>query len=212
MTGDGTAVSTFALTVDSTGQTHLVCFVKHEGAPTTITAADNKSSGAFNLLTKIDHGNGDLSSRIEWVKIGSPGTGHTITITYGAARPYSRLWCYGVNSSTGELGLDVESASASTVAGTAIDAGSLATTTATVSFMGVGEYTFCTYTPGSGWTEDLDNNILAQSRSDASGTLDPVATSSLSMDWTANSASFKEVAGGGGGSTVRNLMLMGVGQ
>jgi len=211
VTGDATAVTTFQLTVDSTGQTHIVCFVKHEGAPTTITESDNKGSGAFNLLTKVDHLNGDLSSRLMWVKIGTPGASHTVTVTYGAARPYSRLACWGVNSGTGELALDVEATAQGN--GATFDAGTLATTAATVSFQGVGEYTSTIYDPGSGWTEDLDNNIFAQSRSDASGTLDPVCTiPSGTMDWVTNAASFKEAAGGGGGGTAKQLMLMGVGQ
>lgn len=198
VTGDATPVSTFQLTVDSTGYTHVVCFVKHEGAPTTITESDNKGSGAFNMLTKIDHTNNDLSGLMIWVKIGTPGAGHTVTVTYGAARPHSRLWCYGINSGTGELALDVEAAAQGS--GFAPDAGSLVTTSPTVSFMGVGEYTATTYTPGSGWTEDLDNVIFAQSRQDASGTLDPVCSSLVTMDWVACAASFKEAAGGGGGS------------
>lgn len=78
VTGDATPVGTFQLTVDSTGYTHLVCFVKHEGAPTTITEADNKGSGAFNLLTKVDHTNADLTCRLMWVKIGTPGTERAI--------------------------------------------------------------------------------------------------------------------------------------
>lgn len=201
--------TTIAVTVDSTGYTHVVCFVKHEGAATTITGADNKSSGAFNQLTKVDHSNGDLSSRLLWVKIGSPGTSHTITATFGASRLYRRLACWGVNSGTGELELDVEATAQGSSA--TPDAGSLATTAATVSFMGVGEHDVVTYTPGSGWTEDLDSSIHAQSRADASGTLDPTCTSSGGMDWTANAASFKEAAGGGG-ATVRTLMMMGVGQ
>lgn len=199
---------TVTLTFDSTGYTHVVCFVKHEGTPTTITESDNKGSGAYNLLTKVDHSNGDLSSRLMWVKIGTPGASHTVTVTYGSGRLYSRLACWGINATSGDIELDVQATNQGT--GTAVDAGSLATTTATVSFMGTGEYSSVTYTPGTGWTEDLDSAIHGQSRADASGTLDPVATASGSMAWVANAASFKEV--GGAAPTVRTLTLMGVGQ
>lgn len=202
--------TTISVTVDSTGYTHLVVFVKHEQEPNTITVADNKGSGAYNMLTKVDHTNNDLSSRMGWVKIGTPGATHTITATFGSAKTYRAIAVWGVNSGTGELALDVESTAQGT--GTAIDAGSLVTTAATVSFMGVGPYALVTYTAGSGWTEDLDNVIHAQSRSDASGTLDPVCTASSSMNWTANSASFKEAAGGGGGgATPTRLLMLGVG-
>jgi len=207
-TGDDSS-TTIAVTVDSTGYTHIVLFVKHEGTPTTITAADNKGSGAFNLLTKVDHTNNGLSSRLEWVKIGTPGTSHTVTVTFGASKPYRRLVVWGVNSGTGELAVDVESVAQGS--GTAIDAGSLVTTAATVSFMGVGEYTSTNYSPGSGWTEDLDSAIHAQSRADAAGTLDPVCTSLASMDWTANAAAFKEVSNGGSTSR-QSLLLTGMGR
>lgn len=207
VTGDATPVTEFAVTVDSTGQTHVVCFVKHEGSATTITIADNKGSGAFNLLTKVDHSNNGLSSRLAWVKIGSPGTSHTITATYGAGKTYSRMACWGINSGTGDIALDVEASASGN--GTAVDAGSLATTAATVSFMGVGESTGTAYTPSTGWTEDLDSSIYGASRADASGTLDPACTSDASMDWTSNAASFNETGGGGG--SVRRGMLLGVG-
>lgn len=187
--------TTIAVTVDSTGHTHIVCFVKHEGAADTITGADNKGSGAYTGLTKVDHSNNDLSGRLLWVKIGTPGTSHTITVTFGSSKPYRRLAVWGVNADSGNIDLDVQ-ATAQGTGTSAIDAGSLATTAATVSFMGIGEYATTTYTPGSGWTEDLDNGIHAQSRADASGTLDPACTSVASMDFVACAASFKELAGG----------------
>lgn len=204
-----TSSTTVAVTVNSTGYTHIVFYVKHEGAATTISANDNKGSGAYNILTQVNHSSGDLNGVMGWVKIGTPGTSHTVTVTFGATKPYHRMLVWGVNSGTGELALDVESVAQGN--GTAVDAGSLATTAATVSFMGTGEYTITTFTPGSGWTEDIDSKTHGQSRSDASGTINPVCTSGAAMDWVASAASYKET-GGGGGSTVRTLSLMGVGQ
>jgi len=208
VTGGVTEITSIAVTgLNTTGYTHLIVFVKHEGASTTITAADNKGSGAYNGLTIEDHTNGDLHSRLLWVKLGTPGTSTDVTVTFGAGRPYSRIAVWGVTSGTGELALDAQSNNEGTT--TAIDAGSLVTTAATVSFMGVGEYSSRNYTAGSGWAEDLDNVIFCQSRADASGTLDPTATADGDMDWTANSASFKEAAGGA--AVVPRMMLMGVG-
>lgn len=201
--------TTVALTVDSTGYTNLVCWVKHEGAPTTVTATDNKGSGSYTGLTKRDHTNGGLSGRILWATIGTPGSSHTVTVTFGAARDFSRLICWGVNSTSGTIALDAE-ADAQGIGGTAVDAGSLATTTATVSFMGTGEYDVVTYTPGAGWTEDVDNFSHGQSRADASGTLDPTCTASGGMDWVANAASFKEAAAAAGNAP--GVLLMGVGK
>jgi hypothetical protein len=104
------------------------------------------------------------------------------------------------------LTLDVESTAEGN--GFAPDAGSLVTTAATVSFTGVGEYDSVTYTAGSGWTEDYDSGHFGQSRSDASGTLDPACSLATGgpMDWIACAVSFKEVTGGGGGTIYPYLM------
>jgi hypothetical protein len=187
-----------ACTVNSTGYTHIVAFVKHEGASTTITGADNKGSGAYNGLTIVDHANNDLHTRMLWVKIGTAGASHTVTLTFGAARAFSRMAVWGVSSGTGELGVDTSVQTSGT--GTAINAGSLVTTTATASFMGVGEYFATNYLASGSWSEDLDNNIFAASRTDASGTFNADCTAADSMDWAANAASFKEASASGPGS------------
>ena len=186
----GTVLTTAAF--DSTGYTHLVVFMKHEGATTTKTLSDNKGSSASTNLTLESHsGTGDLDGQLAWMSIASPGSGHTATMTLGAARPFRNFIVWLVNASGGRLELDVQSTAEGN--STTPDAGSLVTTAATVSFMGVGEYAAGTYTIGTGWTEDYDNGSYGQSRSDASGTLDPVCTASGSMFWVACAASFKEI-------------------
>lgn len=203
----GTTLTT--ATFDSTGYTHVTCFAKHEGASgATQTFSDNKGSSGVTYYTEERHTNDDLSAQMGMFPIASPGTGHTVTMTLSAARSYRGMVVWLVNATGGSLTLDVQSVAEGT--GTAIDAGSLATTAATVSFMGVGEYAGGSFTNGSGWTEDYDSSHYGQSRADASGTLDPVCTASGSMDWVACSASFKEPAAAA--ASRQSLLLSGMGR
>jgi len=195
---DASTTTVTSATFDSTSFTHLVVWDKHEGATTTATPSDNKSSTGWSSLTKEDHTNGDITSQMHWVKIETPGTGHTVTMTFGAARPFKRLAVWLVNSTSGEISLVAQANAEGSSA--APDAGSLATgADATVSFMAVGEYALADFTPSTGWTEDFDPQAIfgftsfGASRSDASGTLDPACTCTVTMDWTANAASFKEL-------------------
>lgn len=204
-TDDASGTTLTIANVNTTGMTHIVVFGKHEGATTTLSVADDKGSGAYTGLTMVDHTNNDLGARMFWVKIGTPGTNTNITLTCADARPFRRVEAWGVTSGTGELAVDAESNNQGS-AGFNIDAGSLVTTTATVSFQGTTPYTSTTYSAGSGWTEDLDDTIHGQSRADASGTLDPVCTSTVQTDWVSCSASFKEAAGGGGGGAKKRML------
>lgn len=195
-------------TFDSTGYTHIVAFGKHEGASgSTQTFSDNKGSSGQTYYTEERHTTASLSGQFCMFPIASPGTGHTVTMTLSSARDFRGVVVWLVNvSGGGSLTLDVESTAEGN--GFAPDAGSLVTTAATVSFTGVGEYDSVTYTAGSGWTEDYDSGHFGQSRSDASGTLDPACSLATGgpMDWIACAVSFKEVTGGGGGTIYPYLM------
>lgn len=190
-------------TFDSTGYTHLVVTGMFEEADTTITFSDNKSSSGWANLTK--QANGDASPvrvQMGWVKIGTPGTGHTATMTLGAARPWRGVHVWLVNATSGDIALDVESTATGVNANP--DAGSLVTSNTTVMFMSVGPFTgSISYTPGSVdnvWDEDFDpatgtDFSYAQSRGPAGGgAYDPVCTCTGSQDWAAVSAAFKEVS------------------
>lgn len=210
VSADGSTFTTMSVAgVNTTGCTHAVVYTKHEGATTTITVTDNKSSGTYTALTKTTHSNTDFHAQLHWVQLGTPGTSTTITMTMGAARTWGQIIAWCVTSGTGALAVDVEAAGGQG-SSTAPDAGTLSTTTATASFMGVGEYSAATYTASSGWTEDVDNSGYGASRTDASGTLDPAATASGSIPWVAVAASFKESGGGGGGGGGTKGLLMGV--
>lgn len=193
-TASGTTLTTG--TFDSTGYTHIVCFGKHEGAAgATQTFTDNKGSSGQTYYTEESHSVASLSGQMGMFPIASPGTGHTVTMTLSSARDYRGMVVWLVNATGGSLTLDVQSVAEGN--SNAPDAGSLVTTAATVSFMGVGEYDAGTFTAGSGWTEDYDSNHFGQSRSDASGTLDPACSWTVTNNWVACSASFKESGGAG---------------
>lgn len=190
-------------TFNSTGFTHLVAFVKHEGALATITMSDNKSSGTWNALTKKSHSNNDLHGQLFWVKIGSPGTGHTVTMTYNAARPWKSVGVWLINATGGDIELDTEAGDVSASPGTAVDAGMLSTSGASVvSFLGCCEYASLTWTPSSGWTEDYDGTGGMSTGGFSRGAetttpIDPAATASTATEWVAVSAAFREVVAAG---------------
>lgn len=186
-------------TFNSTGYTHLVVFTKHEGATTTITPSDNKSSTGWTSQTKVSNRAVDSWGQFHWVKIGSPGTGHTVTITLGAARAFRTIIVWLVNASTtGEIAVDAAAQAASPSDNTAVDAGTLSTSGASVvSFMGVAEWASAVYTAGTGWTEDYDPNgptyTYGQSRGPETTTpIDPACTSNTAQDWAACAVSFLE--------------------
>lgn len=197
ITDNGTGTGGTSASFDSTGYTHIVVYSKYEsGGTTTTTISDNKSTTGWASLTEAYNATGDVATRLTWAQIGSPGTGHTVTLTLGASRVGVRHGIWLINA-PGAIELDVQSTG--TGNSTACDAGSLVTTAATVSFMGVGETDTVTYTAGGGFTEDADASSYMGSRSDAtSGTYDPTATATSTMQFAAVAASFKEAAGGGG--------------
>ena len=200
-TATGTTLTTG--TFDSTGYTHLVVFTKHEGATTTITPSDNKSSTGWTSLTKQGNGVSDSWGQFHWVPIGSPGTGHTVTMTTAASVPYRCVIVWLVNSTVGTISVvsDVTASGNNTTpdAGTISNAGA----DSIVSFMGVAEYDIATYTPGSGWTEDYDPDGIntftyGQSRgAETTTSIDPTCTSTSSQQWAACAVAFKEASAGG---------------
>lgn len=201
--GLGSTTALTSGTFNSTGYKYLAVVFKWEGGDTTITVNDNKGSGDYTNLDKANHANGDLSASGAYQLIGTPGTGHTVTINFASARSWIFAAVYGIAVDT-TMSLDVQDKNTGT--GTAVDAGTLATTAATVSMQMTGGYTGLSVTPGSGWTEDIDSdNNQAQSRADASGTLDPACTLSVSSAWASVAASFKEGSGGGGGTNPKGV-------
>jgi hypothetical protein len=199
---------------DSTGYDVALMVVKWEGPNTTVTVSDNKGSGSYTALTKVNHSNGDLNIQAFWKHIGTPGASHIVTASFVDISPYQGVGVWLVNSSTGStLSLDTESVAQGF--GSTHDAGSLVTTAAAALFFAGGSYATHDHTVGSGWTLDAEGSaaeyLAYQSRLEsAAGTFDPAATSNTSSDWVAVSMAFKEPSGGGG-VVVKSLAALGVG-
>lgn len=121
------------------------------------------------------------------------------TQTLAAARPFRRLLVIAIDPRPGyrfilrpnlinTQKVSAQGASSAPASGnfTAIGPG--------VALAGVGEYDVVTYTPGSGWTEGLDQSAYAEYQLLVSGALiNGNATSTLSMDWVASAFSIVEV-------------------
>lgn len=194
----GGALTTGAF--DSTGYTHIVVFFKHEGGATTLTPSDNKGSSSWSSLTKESHSGGEPDGQIFWAAIGTPGTGHTATVTPAASRTFRGMFVWLINADSGTITLDAESTDEGSSA--APDAGSLATTgAAVVSFLGFGLYNSGN-TAATGWDEDMDGGgataFAAYSRASETTTpIDPAATWTANDRWVGCAASFREVVAGG---------------
>lgn len=203
----GTPAASLALTFDSTGYTHIVVACSHEGAASTITFSDNKSSGSFTEKGVFSNTfNNDIHQEMGWVKIGSPGASHTVTATFGASRPYCEIDVWGIHADTGEI---TEEDYTQAVGDTFVspDAGDLVNSATAHCFAHYHGYVSQTGLPGTGWTEDSDaNNNYNQSRTDAAGTRNTAFTWTGVGQWTGAGISFIESAGGGGGSILRQMM------
>lgn len=199
--GDSAAGTTQTTgTFDSTGYTHLVVFTKYEGASDTPSVSDNKGSTGWSSLTRQGNGVSDSWGQFFWAKIGTPGTGHTVTVTT-ASRPYRSIVVWRIASGTGEISVVSEvtatGSSATPDAGTLSNAGG----DSVVSFMGVAEYNAVVYTAGTGWAEDYDPNgpiyTYGQSRgAETTTSIDPTCTGDGTQDWAACAVAFKESSSG----------------
>ena len=209
--GTGSSATYTSSSFDSTGGGGILYFLVHEGASTTYTWSDNKSTAGANfvLLATINGtvgaGSGDISLTGIFVHNPTVGTGHTLTCTLGAARPFrfgGGVVLNGTFSST-FLSATVQSAQNGT-SDLTVDAGSLVTDAAAYCIQYSANYNAATATVGSGWT--LRSNATAgrhfQIRNEAaSGTFDPVHTiSDDGLTWLTIAAAIKETAAAGGGA------------
>ena len=200
--GAGATLSPTAGAFDSSAYTHLVAYSKHETNNTNgATFSDNKGSGTWNKLTQQDDNGQSGWVQLHWVKIGTPGAGHTVTMTTNAAADFRTLALWGVNSTTGELELVDESFGEGN--GTTFNPGTLSNAGADscVGFYGVGDHTGTSYTPPTGWTEDGDEfagfaNSTSYGSIASSSTSIAVSGGTLgaTADWGSVAAIFRELA------------------
>lgn len=192
---------------NSTGYTHLAIFCKQEGVNTTQTPSDNKGSTGWTSLAKQANQGANSWGQIHWVKIGTPGTGHTVTTSFSPNTdwPYLAVWLVNATSGNMELAHATPTNAQANANGTSTrpDGGTLTTDRESVSFMGIAEFTVQTYTNApAGWTIDYNGSggatgSGALSRADAAGgTFDPSCDQTNPADWAVVSASFGELSGG----------------
>jgi hypothetical protein len=191
--------------VDTTGKTHAVAFACSDETTGVITFTDADSSTGWTYLTQTTQG--DVTCRMGYVALASPGAGYTVTANFSASDTYRNVGYWLLDADNGTIVLDA-SAVTSAASGATVDAGTLSTTGASVvSVMMVGLDGASTgNTEGTGWTENSDQSEnfgirqMAQMRGAETTTpIDPVYTlANAAAPWVTFAASFREGAGGGG--------------
>jgi len=188
----------------------IIAFLKHEGAPTTISVADNKGN-TYTSRGKVNHANGDLSCEIFTATANGSYSDMVLTATLLAARAWKRLWTH-VYRPTG-ASLTYDNAATAQGTGTAVATGSYAVSSAGgAAVLFVGEYSGVSYTQGAGWTEQMDDGAYSEDRllNGSEGTINGQATISASEDWIGLSISVAEPGGGGGAVYVLPLTMQSI--
>jgi len=205
ISGDAaSAGSVTSSSFDSTAGGGLLFMVAHEGAPTTYTWSDNKSTAAPNFVAletqnlTVGGAAGDMSISAVFVHSPTVGTGHTVTVTFGASRPHRYIGGVVVNGSFSSAFLAAVTQKAENANSDTVDAGSLVTDAAAYLIQFAANYTSGTISSaGSGWA--TKSNATAgrhfQARNEASsGTFDPSMTISGPTQWVTVAAAVKETA------------------
>lgn len=197
-----TSVTTSSASVNTIAGDLVFVFVKYEGLSTTRTITDSAGGNTWTSRGSIDHTNNDLHSEIFTSVLTNGATAHQFTCTLGAARTYFFVGAIIFRSTVGWAYFDAISAQGTSAAPSA---GSKTPTGAYVAVTGFGEYAAVTWTAGTNWTGTLTGtsaiSFMERRTNTISETITGNATSSSSMDWTANMAVFLESSGGGGGGT-----------
>lgn len=210
---------------DTTGQTHILIGVKHEGAVSTITPSSTAVSGSWTSHTARDGAAGDLHTQYFSAALTTTAAAQTASIDFNGTdtRPWCTMGVWLMNSSTGAIFQIAEANNFGTSA--APDGGTLSNAGGNnvVGFMLSGEHDAVTHTASTGWTRDYDlagagagNYTAGFSRgSETTTSIDPACTQSGSSPWAVVSLLFSDTAAGGGGGPTGpppgTLLMMGAG-
>ena len=188
-----TSVTTSSASVNTSAGDLVFVFVKHEGLSTTRTITDSAGGNTWTSRGSIDHTNNDLHSEIFTSVLTNGATAHQFTCTLGAARAYFFVGAIIFRSTVGWAYFDAISAQGTSATPSA---GSKTPTGAYAAVTGFGEYAAVTWTAGTGWTSTLTGtsavSFMERRTNTISETITGNATSSSSMNWTANMAVFLE--------------------
>jgi len=216
----GSLGSVTSASFDSTGAGGYLFFVAHEGTPTTYTWTDSKSTASGNFVSlgtvnlTVGTGANDLSMHCMFCWTPSVGTGHTVTVTFDAARPHRYIGGVCLNGTFSSTFLSATTQTNQNASLTAtVDAGSLVTDAAAYLIQFGANYNgIAGSAAGSGWA--FKSNASAgrqfQARNEATAsTYDPVYTLTATADWVTLASAIKETAGGA--VFKPRAMLLGVG-
>lgn len=183
-------------TFDSTGYTHIVVFTRHDTHSGAAVPSDNKGTTGWSRPIKRKNNANSEWIQFHWAKIGTPGTGHTVTMTTDASATERGVVVWLINATTGVISVSDMINKVGT--GTTMTGGNLFNRpgASVVSFSVFSVTTSGTLTEGSGWTNDYETtSIQVQSRGAETTTTIPVAASTnTSSDWACLGISFREGA------------------
>lgn len=192
---------------DSSGAGLLVSGAIFEGADTTVVFSDNKGNTWQTAIVNLASNEFSVRCAMGWCVPTTVGSGHVITGTLGAARTNRRIDALNVNGNFSAADALITSANLDG-SGTAVDAGTLVTTTAAILCQVVGDNAGQTFTQGpGGWVKDSTTaGSHFQSRVEAAGgTFDPAGTLGAGYDWSSVAMAFKETAVAAIGKTLRRF-------
>lgn len=181
----------------------IIVFVKHESTPTTITVTDNHSN-TYTTRKKIDKSSGaasgDLSGEVFTAVANGTYSDLVITGNFSVSKPFRLIETHKYRPSGSALDYDNGSTGESSSVGTGVSASGYAVDAAGgAAVLFVGQYADGTpYTPGAGWTNQLDSGQTADRLLGTSeGTITPSTTAFVGIDWICLSISVKETAAAG---------------
>lgn len=202
----------------ATGSLNIACF-KWEGA-FTLNSITDTASNTYTLLTNQSHTGGEPHGRCGYVLSATGNATNVVTGNFSGSAPYVRGVVYEFTY-TGTAAFDVEAGSTEADTDTTPSSNTLTTTgTEEVCVALHADYTGQTFSnhtingvADDGTSVDLSDmaawyKIFAATFTAGASSLDRL----VQTRWVQRLQCFKVTAGGGGGGTAKNLMLMGVGQ
>lgn len=223
-TRDDATDNSLATVVTGTNTGNLVlCYVKWEGATTTVAISDGTTTFTADATGIESHTNGDHHAVLHYL-LASAGGNDTMTATLGANRPFKHLAC-GSFAYTGTVARDTGViAEGGGVGGELVNSGNFTPTFATegVALGCWGAYETITPTANhaiNGVADDgafgLTDGTQCWYRLLATGFTNGAATVTKATSeeaWVAGGYGFEVTAGGGGGAVLPQRTLVGVGQ
>jgi hypothetical protein len=195
--GNGSSTTVTSTAFNSTGANLLIAIATWEDTNNpTLTFSDDQTGNTWQTAI-VSNATGARCGASWCVPIDTDAA-HTVTCTFPNTCSFRRIAVLPVTGSFNSDDALCATSQTGSGNGTAVDAGSLVTSKASICFMGCTDYGGETFTPGTGWTEvGTATGRHAEYRIEASsGTFDPVGTIGGAQDWGAVALALGETAGG----------------